>query len=248
MKKYLLILLLSLPFIENTFAQVKPPSHEIYDKLLKKNVTAGGKVNYKAFIKDSVEFNKYLTIISNTRPDEKTWTKNERMAFWINAYNAFTIKLIIKNYPVKSIKDINKKKKSSPDIPWKIKFFKMNGKRMCLDNIGHDQLRKKFDDPRVHMTLASASKSCPVLLNEAYDSKRLDQQMAKQAKTFLSNPLLNKITANHAKLSMIFKWYILDFDKNKEESIRTFINTYSRVKINPKTTISYLEYDWSLNE
>jgi Protein of unknown function, DUF547 len=137
MKKYLSIILLSLVLIAKAEGQTKPPSHEIYDRLLKKNVTADGKVNYKAFIKDSVELNKYLAILSSTPPDEKTWSKIE-----------------------------------------------------------HGRLRKKFDDPRVHIALVCASKSCPILLNEAYDPKRMDEQMAKQARAFLADPFRNKISAD----------------------------------------------------
>jgi hypothetical protein len=248
MKKYLGIILLSLIMLAKAAAQTKPPSHEIYDRLLKKYVTADGKVNYKAFIKDSVELNKYLAIISATTPDEKTWSKNEQMVFWINAYNAFTIKLVTKYYPIKSIKDIGTGIQIPfVNTPWTIKFFKIGTERMDLDNIEHGRLRKKFDDPRVHMALVCASKSCPILLNEAYDPKRMDEQLAKQAKAFLADPFRNKIAADKPQLSMIFKWYGMDFNKGNG-SVRKFVNTYSDVKMKPEAKISYLDYDWGLNE
>lgn len=230
------------------FAQTKAPSHEIFDKLLKKNVTADGKVNYKAFIKDSVELTKYLRLISATPPDERTWSRYEQMAYWINAYNAYTIKLIIKYYPIKSIKDIG----SSIQIPfvntpWDIKFIMIGKEKMDLNNIEHGNLRKKFDDPRVHMALVCASKSCPILLNEAYDAKRLDDQFAKQTKAFLADSFRNKMSADKPQLSMIFKWYGMDFNKNGG-SVRDFINKYSDVKIKPDAKISHVDYDWGLNE
>jgi hypothetical protein len=229
-------------------AQTKAPSHEIFDKQLKKNVTADGKVNYKAFIKDSVELSKYLQLISTSPPDEKTWSRYEQMAYWINAYNAYTIKLIIKYYPINSIKDIG----SSIQIPfvntpWDIKFITIGKEKMDLNNIEHGNLRKKFDDPRVHMALVCASKSCPILLNEAYDPKKLDDQFAKQTKAFLADPFRNKISANKAQLSMLFKWYGMDFNKNGG-SVRDFINKYSNVKLKPDAKISYADYDWGLNE
>jgi hypothetical protein len=228
-------------------AQPKFPSHEIYDKLLKKYVTVQGRVDYKGFIKDSVEFNKYLKTLSNT-PPPKTWTRNEQMAYWINAYNAFTIKLIMKYYPVKSIKDIG----SSIQIPfvntpWDIKFITIGNNKMDLNNIEHGILRKKFDDPRVHMALVCASKSCPILLNEAYDPKRLDEQFKKQTQAFLADPYRNKVSPGKPQLSMIFKWYGMDFNKNGK-SVNDFVNTYSPVKIKSGATISYIEYDWNLNE
>jgi hypothetical protein len=229
-------------------AQSKPPSHEIFDRLLKKNVTADGKVNYKAFIKDSVELNKYLAILSSTPPDEKTWNKNEQMVFWINAYNAFTIKLITKYYPLKSIKDIGTGIQIPfVNTPWTVRFFKIGNDKMDLDNIEHGRLRKKFDDPRVHMALVCASKSCPILLNEAYDAKRMDEQLAKQATAFLADPFRNKMSADKPQLSMLFKWYGGDFSKNGW-SVRSFINAHSLIKIKPDAKVEYLDYDWGLNE
>jgi hypothetical protein len=243
---FVLSMLIAAPLL--TEAQSKPPSHEIFDRLLKKNVTADGRVNYKAFIKDSVELNKYLAILSGTPPDEKTWSKNEQMVFWINAYNAFTIKLITKYYPLKSIKDIGTGIQIPfVNTPWTVRFFYIGNDRMDLDNIEHGRLRKKFDDPRVHMALVCASKSCPILLNEAYDAKRMDEQLAKQATAFLADPFRNKMSADKPQLSMLFKWYGGDFNKNGG-SVRGFINAHSPIKIKPDAKISYLDYDWGLNE
>ena len=233
---------------QHTVGQVKAPSHSLYNRLLHKNVTEDGKVNYKTFIKDSVELNQYLKILSANPPNEKTWSREEQMAYWINAYNAFTIKLITTYYPVKSIKDIG----SSIQIPfvntpWDIKFIIIGKEKMDLNNIEHGILRKKFNDPRVHMALVCASKSCPILLNEAYDPKRLDEQFAKQTKAFLTDPYRNKIKTDNAVLSMIFKWYSTDFNKNGG-SVLSFINTYSSTKIKADAKISYLDYDWNLNQ
>lgn len=230
------------------YAQGKSPSHSLFNKLLVKNVTNNGHVNYKGFAKDSLEFNQYLKTLSTNPPNEKTWTREEQMAYWINAYNAFTIKLITRFYPLKSIKDIG----SSIQIPfvntpWDMKFITIGKEKMDLNNIEHGILRKKFDDPRIHMVLVCASKSCPVLLNEAYDPRRLVEQLRKQTKTFLEDPSRNKIAKDQAQLSMIFKWYAMDFN-NQGGSVRDFINLYSTKKINSETKISYLDYDWNLNE
>jgi len=233
---------------QNTLGQGKTPSHNLYNRLLQKNVTKEGKVNYKSFIKDSIEFNQYLKILSTNPPNEKTWTREEQMAYWINVYNAFTIRLITKYYPIKSIKDIGSSiQVPFVNTPWDIKFITIGKEKMDLNNIEHGILRKKFDDPRIHMALVCASKSCPILLNEAYDPKRLDEQFAKQTKAFLTDSYRNKIRANSAQLSMIFKWYNTDFNKNGS-SVWNFINKYSSTKINADTKISYLDYDWNLNE
>ena len=248
MKKLAAIIFLIVFFLNCVPAQTQPPSHQIYDQLLKKNVSAEGKVNYKGFIKDSVELTKYLSIISKTPPDEKAWSKNEQMVFWINAYNAFTIKLITNYYPIKSIKDIGSKIQIPfVNTPWAMKFFTIGKEKMSLDNIEHGRLRKKFDDPLVHMALVCASKSCPILLNEAYDAKKMDEQMAKQAKAFLADSFRNKISADKPELSMIFKWYGMDFNNNGA-SVRSFVNTYSTIKIKPEAKISHVDYDWGLNE
>ncbi len=223
-------------------------SHELFNGLLKKHVTTEGKVSYTGFIKDSITLNQYLNLLSKTPPDTKTWTKQEQMAYWINAYNAFTIKLIIQYYPIKSIKEIG----SSIQIPfvnspWDIKFISVGNSTMDLNDIEHRELRKSFNDPRIHMVLVCASKSCPILLNQAYDPEKLDQQLDRQTKTFLDDPFRNKILPDKPQLSMIFNWYGMDFTKNGR-SVSTFVNTYSQIKIKSNAKILFLEYDWGLNE
>jgi len=239
---------ISLFALQEIYCQGKAPSHSRYDKLLQKNVNKDGRVNYKAFIKDSTELNQYLNSLSANPPDPKTWSKQEQMAYWINAYNAFTIKLITNYYPLKSIRDIGSSiQVPFVNTPWDIKFITIGKERMDLNNIEHGILRKKFDDPRIHVALVCASKSCPMLLNNAYDPIRLDDQLTKQTRVFLSDATRNKITADKAQLSMIFKWYSGDFNKNGS-SVRSFINTYSPTKIRSDAKITYNEYDWSLNE
>lgn len=225
----------------------KAPSHEIWNNLLKKNVSNDGKVNYKGLIKDSVELNRYLKLLTDNPPNEKTWTANEQKAYWINAYNAYTVKLITKYYPIKSIKEIG----SSIQIPfvntpWDVKFIFIGKEKMDLNNIEHDQLRKKFDDPRIHFVIVCASRSCPALINEAYDPAMLDQQLDNQAKVFLKDTFRNKVSATTPQLSQLFDWYKMDF--TKKGSLVDFLNKYSSVKIKANAKITYLDYDWGLNE
>lgn len=246
MKKISLIgFLLFIVFNANSQSKI---SHELFDGLLKKHVTTEGKVSYKGFIKDSITLNQYLNLLSKTPPDPKTWTKQEQMAYWINAYNAFTIKLIIQYYPIKSIKEIG----SSIQIPfvnspWDIKFISIGQSKIDLNDIEHGKLRKSFNDPRIHMALVCASKSCPILLNHAYDPIKLDQQLDRQTKAFFADPFRNRISPDKPHLSAILNWYGVDFTKNGR-SVSTFVNTYSQIKIKPSAKILYLEYDWGLNE
>ncbi|MGI8583814.1 MAG: DUF547 domain-containing protein [Chitinophagaceae bacterium] len=228
-----------------TFAQ-KAPSHNQWDKLLKKNVNASGMVNYKNFQKDKTELDAYLKILSDN-PPQSSWSENEQKAYWINAYNAFTVSLILQHYPVKSIKDIGPAIQIPfVNTPWDNKFFKIGGKKYDLNNIEHSILRKKYDDPRIHFALVCASISCPRLRNEAYTAAKLDAQLEDAGKEFLNDKSKNNITAGKAELSKYFSWYKGDFTKNG--SLADFINKYSQIKINSNTKISYLDYNWSLNE
>jgi hypothetical protein len=224
-----------------------PPSHQLFDELLKKHVTPKGMVNYKGFIQDKTKLEKYLDLLSNNAPDRKTWSKNEQLAYWINAYNAFTIKLIVDNYPVKSIKDLDPKV-SIPlvNTVWHIKFFKIGGQDASLDEIEHKILRKEFEEPRIHFAINCASISCPKLLNEAFRSDIIDYQLDKVAKSFINDPSQNKITPNKIEISQIFSWFKGDFTKNG--SLIDYLNQYSSVKISSNAKISHLNYDWSLNE
>lgn len=220
----------------------KPITHEIWDSLVREYVTSEGLVDYKGFIQDSTKLNKYLDLLSQSHPNDENWNRNERMAYWINAYNAFTVKLIVNNYPVASIKDI---KNGIPFVNtvWDIKFINIEGANYDLNNIEHGILRPKFKDPRIHMVLNCASISCPKLQNFAYTADKLDEQMDRSAREFLNNKDKNRITPEKAQLSKIFDWYGGDFD-----SVQNFVNKYSEVKINKDTKIEYLEYNWALND
>lgn len=225
----------------------KAPSHEIWNELTKKNVAPNGNVNYKAFIQDSLKLNQYLHLISAAAPNNKTWTDNEQIAYWINAYNAFTVQLIIRNYPVKSIKEIGGR------IPfinssWDIKFIELGGETLDLNNIEHGILRKEFDEPRVHFALNCASFSCPKLRNEAFTPEKLESQLNDQAKAFINNPDKNKIgDGTSVKISKLFTWFEGDF-KKKSPSIPAFLSQFSTVPVSEDADIDYLDYNWDLNE
>lgn len=225
----------------------KPPLNNSYSQLLQKHVDDSGWVDYKGFIKDKTKLEEYLQTLSNNPPGDQ-WSENEHIAYWINAYNAFTLKLIIDHYPVESIKDIG-----FPiqipfiNTPWQKRFFSIGGDKMDLDEIEHHVLRKKFNEPRIHFALVCASRSCAKLRREAYTGSKLNEQLDDQAKTFLANKNKNKITAENAAVSKYFKWFKKDFTKNNK-TIKEYINQYAPVKIRDGAEITYLDYDWSLNE
>lgn len=222
----------------------KPVTHELWNGLVSRHVTETGRVDYKGFIADSLKVNQYLDLLSAHHPN-KNWSKNEQKAYWINAYNAFTVRLIVRNYPVASIKDLGGAIYKI-NTPWDIKFIDIEGEKYDLNNIEHSILRKKFADGRLHFALNCASKSCPSLRNEAYTAERLEAQLDAQAVSFINDKRHNQITAESATLSRIFKWFEGDFTKGQK--LHAFINRYAEVKISAKTKLDYNEYDWRLNE
>jgi len=224
----------------------RPVTHEIWDGLVKKYVGPDGFVNYKGFIRDSAELNRYLHLLETSHPSDKGWTRQEQMAYWINAYNAYTVQLIVRNYPTPSIKDI-KRGLAFVNSVWDIKFIKIQGYTYDLNNIEHNILRPVFKDARVHAAVNCASYSCPRLRNEAFTAERLESQLDDAMRSFVNDPLRNQITAEKAQISEIFKWFKGDFERDAG-SVREFLNRYSNVKLTDKTDISHLDYLWTLND
>jgi hypothetical protein len=231
-------ILLSLLFLFGalSFVQANAPSHEAWDVLLKKYVSATGKVNYKGFKADKSKLEDYLKILSNNAP-ESSWSKEEQMAFWINTYNAFTIKLIVDNYPLSSIQKLHGGK------PWDHKWIKIGAKTYSLNNIENDILRPQYKDARIHFAVNCAAKSCPPLLNAAWTAANLNSTLDAQAKKFINNTAFNKLSDKKVEVSKIFEWYAEDFG-----NVVAFLNKYATTKVGAKAKVAYLEYDWALNE
>lgn len=220
--------------------------HELLSELLRDIINEQGLVDYKKLESEKYRLEKYLDLIKNHHPG-KNWSENEVKAYWINAYNAFTLQLVLENYPIESIKDLNPAI-SLPFINsiWDKKFIEISDKAYSLNNIEHDILRERYQDPRIHFALNCASKSCPVLHNSAYEPSSLDSLLEHQSIVFINDPVRNIINnQDEAHLSKIFLWYYFDFTKG--QSLRDFINRYSRIKLKEETDISYLNYDWTLN-
>jgi hypothetical protein len=243
----ILILLFSCQTSTLGMAGTTPPSHQLWDQLVKAHVKPTGLVDYKGFVREKAKLESYLKLLSANAPDRKTWTKNQQLAYWINAYNAFTVKLIVDNYPVKSIRDLGPTLKIPmiKDV-WHYKFFKIGGVESSLDEIEHSILRKEFDEPRIHFAINCASVSCPPLLNEAFVAEKIESQLTKVTTSFINDSSRNKITSNQAQISSIFSWFKGDF--TKKGTLIDFLNTYSKVKLKSSAKISHLDYNWNLNE
>ena len=237
--------------------------HSLWDKLLKKHVVNiehghASQVDYAGFKQDAAELDAYLNALTAvTSEDFASFSQPQKLAFLINAYNAFTVKLILTEYPnLKSIRDLGNILRS----PWKKEFFSLLGEAHNLDWIEHEMLRKPgfFDEPRVHFAVNCASIGCPKLATEAYQADRIDAQLNQSMQNFLQDRSRNYYQSNTNTLhvSKIFDWFDGDFDR-KYTSIKIFFSQNINYLVDSDADkakflkndyrISYLDYDWNLN-
>jgi hypothetical protein len=250
----------------------RPFSYDDYAVALKAYVDDGGMVNYKGLKADPARLDAFGAALAALDPKTfEAWSDAEKIAFWANAYNALTLKAISHHYPIKASfgKSLLYPKNSIRQIPgvWTKLRFVVMGREMTLDEIEHKELRAKFDEPRIHMALVCAAMSCPPLRNEPYVAERLDEQFADQARRFLARKDRFRIDREKrtVHLSAIFKWFGGDFVKKygtadafegHSDADRAVLNYTAgilpeddaRFLRSAKLSISYLDYDWTLNE
>jgi len=221
--------------------------HDQWDEILSRFVDENGHVDYVGLLSDRNKLTSYLKLLSENPPDPVSWTINERIAYWINAYNAFTVDLILQHYPIESIKDIGSRIRI-PFInsPWDIKFIRIENRKLDLNNIEHGILRKEFDEPRIHFAIVCASMSCPGLRREAYTSSKLDFQLNQQAEIFINDIFKNEIETEKLKISKIFQWFKGDF--TKDGTLIEYLNKFSNVQIQSNAKVEFKPYDWDLNQ
>jgi hypothetical protein len=251
-------------------AQAFDPNHAAWTALLKKHVVLlrGGQasqVRYKGFAQDREALGAYLKSLAGvSRAAFDGFSPAQQMAFLINAYNAYTIELILTKYPdLKSIKDIG----SVFSNPWKQKVAPLLGTVMTLDQIEHDTLRARgrYDDPRIHFTVNCASIGCPMLREEAFVGARLDAQLDDQTQRFMADRSRNRYNRDTGKfeVSKIFDWYGEDFRLGHRgiASLNAFLTRYAsslgvgtndesvrRSLQDGQASITFLAYDWALND
>lgn len=213
--------------------------YSLWEILLSEHVSNKGLVDYKGFQKDKQKLYRFTEHLLQNTP-QSSWSVNQKKAYLINAYNAFTIQLVIENYPVESIKDIG----GFLSNVFKYDFINFNGNLISLDDIEKGMLLPMGDE-RVHFAVNCASFSCPKLDDKPYLPENLDEHLNQSAENFLSSER-NVINENEVKLSKIFKWYKSDFEKDGKTLI-DFINQYSKTKLKPDADIEYLDYNWNLN-
>lgn len=254
-QRVLLAALWTMPFWTAAGQEVEKTSaalHAPYDALLHAHVQAG-LVDYDAFAQ-SAEFRRYLGALASTDP--ATLPRDERLAFWINAYNAYTIRQVNAHHERRSIKNINRTfGLLSTGGAWTEPMATVGGHAYSLDQIEHERIRPVFHDPRVHFALVCAALSCPPLRSEAYRGAALDRQLDDQARTFLRrSPRKNHVdpVAGVVALSPIFKWYADDFGPDVPSRLRWIARYFDdgperQLLLRAQAPIRWTSYDWSLN-
>ena len=219
--------------------------HSVLDVVLKTHVDRHGLVDYKALAKNPVELDRYIQLVSHAPFDELG--RDEKLALLINAYNAFTLRLILDYYPLKSIKDIPAAKR------WDAQRWRVGKNTWSLNQIEHEQVRPNFKEPRIHFALVCAAIGCPPLRNEVYTADRLEEQLEDQSRYvhthkrwFLYNPDQNTVG-----LTSLYNWYGGDFEQ-AAGSVLNFAARYSpslkrSIDADSHPTIQWLDYDWTLN-
>lgn len=206
-----------------------------------------GLVDYQGLLQDRAGLSRYLDQLAAVDPH--ALDSDEAKAFYVNLYNAATLELILRHYPVESIKDIGTWFTS----PWEIEFVRLDGERVSLDHIEHDILRPRFGDPRIHFAVNCASMSCPPLFGEPFEGERIDRQLDLATRRFINDSGQNRLQGNTLLVSRLFDWYQEDW--GGEEEVAGFVVRYAEGQFRRELQarrdnleLEYADYDWSLNE
>ncbi len=228
--------------------------HSLWDGLLSRYVDDQGRVDYaswKASANDVAQLDQYLATLSSADPD-KPADRRSKLAFWINAYNAVTVRGILREYPTSSIR--NHTAKLVGYNIWDDLLLVVGDYKVSLNQMEHEILRK-MGDPRIHFAIVCASHSCPRLLNRAYVPQRVDEQLTENARVFFANPENFRYDQSSGtfSLSSILKWFATDFGATKAEQLKTIAQwlpteAAQRAALAGNVKVRYLDYDWSLNE
>ncbi len=254
------LLLITLSMSTKAISSTFDHSHALLNQVLNRHVVVfdnqrKSAVDYQAIAKQPKRLNDYLTQLSAVTPTQyASWSSDQQLAFLINAYNAFTIKLIIDNMQAfnrgdaQSIRDLGHFFTS----PWEQSFFQLLGEQRTLDWLEHEKIRVDFQEPRIHFALVCAAVSCPKLRSEAYKAERLAAQLEDQTNTFLSDRDRNGVDEQGIYISKIFKWYGDDFN-----GLHRFLGNYADALTDSsshleamrtsKLPIRYTDYNWELN-
>ncbi len=227
--------------------------HSAFDAILETVVDERGFVDYAALAAEPAALDAYLAGLAAADPSKLS--DADRLAFWLNVYNAYTLKLAADNYPIESLHDVvSGVFIPLVNTPFKVEFVVVGGETMTLDKVEHGIIRPEFEEPRIHFALVCAAYSCPPLRAEAYVGDRLDAQLDEQARRFLYNPDKNRVPDDEEtiRLSKIFDWFGGDFGDNDDE-LQRFLAPYFEGEVRETLEaggygVGFLKYDWSLND
>ena len=257
------LLALSFAFTSLAQGQSFDHSHSLWSEILQKNVLVlregeASRLNYQNV--DQKKLKKYTrSLLSASKKQVESWRRENQLAYYFNLYNALTVERILKDYPLDSIRDLG----SFFTSPWEEEFFTLFGEKAYLDKIEHEIVRGgDFNEPLLHFAFNCASIGCPALLNKAFVGKKLEEQLQKATKNFLSDRLRNDLKARKKTLyvSKIFDWYGEDFEKGHRgfHSLKDFFKEYADNLADTKKEkkkllsgdyeIKFLSYDWDLND
>ncbi|MEM1096648.1 MAG: DUF547 domain-containing protein [Bacteroidota bacterium] len=243
---------------DGPITQPRSFDHSAFDALLQAHVDEDGLVDYAA-LQASDALVPYLRRLATTDPS--SLDDSDRLAFWLNTYNALTLKLIVDHYPTKSILRLSPVGiRGLPflipkvNTPFKVDVGEVGGEVVTLDHVEHGIIRERFDEPRIHFALVCAALSCPPLRREAYVGDRLDAQLDDQARTFLANPDRNVVEPEEGviRVSKIFKWFEEDFggsDKTLQQFLAPYYDGDIRAQLEAGAyDVKHMDYKWSLND
>lgn len=247
-----LALLLAITAAPATARAIAAPDHSDFDALLRRYVSKGG-VHYAAWhanASDRAALASYVARMQTMNVSalsEFTDGRDQKLAFWLNLYNAATLNLVLTGYPVKSIKDLGGLSKS----PWEREIVTVEGKELSLNAIENEVIRATFAEPRIHFALNCAAKSCPPLQAGAYSGNQLSTQLEEQTKTFLADQRFTRFDGKKLTLSRIFEWYAKDFEAaagSVAAWVRPYLPALAALPATAKVAVKHADYDWSLNE
>ncbi len=236
-------------------ARASDIDHSLFTQVLKEYVK-DGRINYKG-LKDDARFRQYIRILEESDPP--SIAPEDTLAYWLNVYNAFTLKVVCDHYPLESIRDLN----NGPLIfaylfrttVWDKELITLNGKPYTLDQVEHEYIRP-IGDARVHFAMVCAAKSCPSLRTEAYSTDRVNDQLDQQGRLFMSQAKKNRFDLPNKRIfiSKIFDWFEEDFVRDSGSVIKFIARFVSPdvarqlLLLEQELDIDYIDYDWSLNE
>ncbi len=220
--------------------------HARFSALLAEHVDADGWVDYKGLQTQESELNAYIDSLAEAPFDQLG--RDEKLALLINAYNAFTLRLILDHYPIDSIRSI-------PDRDrWNARRWKVGRRALSLNDIEHEEIRPKFKEPRIHFALVCASVGCPPLRREAFTGAKLEAQLEEQTRYAHAHDrwLRYEAGSDRVRLTALYNWYGGDF-KQAAGSVLAFVSRYSpevkeALEAGVKLKVRHMDYDWSLNE